>query len=127
MRALNPAGALPFAVTGGQLVAVTQAVFQYRGPAAQLQLGAGWKPGPADFNNGDNLYSGPHEGFDTGKRQVWAVDFFTGVITPTPIGTIFRAAVFIALVVGAFLIFGGQAPTTGRKGFEAGAETRWLT
>lgn len=63
LRALNAPGELPFSVFDGSLVFATRFEFDYQGPATQLQVGFGWKPGPADFNNGDNLYGFPQQGF----------------------------------------------------------------
>ncbi len=63
-HALNPED-LPLALTEeGQLVLVTEVHFDYRGPAAGLQLGVGWKSTtPLDFNNGLSLLNFPYIGY----------------------------------------------------------------
>lgn len=67
-RALNPED-LPLQIDyGGQPIIVTEVQFDYKGGAADLQVGVGWKATALRFNNGDNLIGSPGVGWRHSPR-----------------------------------------------------------
>ncbi|MDO8683416.1 MAG: hypothetical protein Q7N50_08045 [Armatimonadota bacterium] len=106
---------LPLQVTPGQLVFVRKATFEYKGPAATLQIGVGWKcpandllhPNSLNFNNGQNLIRAGDGGY--GFTNLIGTPN-ASVFTPMTV-TFVNPVVMVAPVLGTNIRVSGQSFT----------------